>query len=955
MALNNVNTLVTLHDELEIYCNSHYQIQRFKFEFEEQLENFSTEGKEFPILYAVPQSFGKDGMTDIHTIRIYVLSRLNRDRDNTLDNVNDTSLILNDTIKYWNSSNRNSDILLTNDPIGTPVNNSQLDYLQGYYADFDFELKSYSRCDIPIPDGVPRVGASGSSYIEPFLTCSSLGDCVTFTNNIDNLQNQINNLDGEKWTLDVDLDGTELDFTRNDGSTYSVDLQPLIDQLETDVLTNSNDISTNTNDISNLELDLSGATSSILTNSNDISTNQTNIGNNLSLINTNITNIGTNETDISNLVIDVSDNLSLINTNITDINNLELNLLNYLPLSGGTITGDLSIGGNLEVLGSATTIDTETIQAKDNNFTLNYGGTHLSADGGGITIEDGVANGSDSSWLINSDGNWYTNQSVGIGTSTPRDKFDVTTTGTENILLGTGGSGVARAFLMLQPSLSKFTFNNTNGDRGFEMRTNSGSVNGSVGSTFNSIAGPFSMGVNSGSQDLVIDSAGLVGVGTTSPNSPLEIKSSAGEKLRLTDSDAGTPANYMSFYDSDGRTGGLGAISSGTDNINLWNETSTGAFTISTDGTNNPRLYIESGGRVGIGTDTPSTELQVLSDSFIVADFTRTTSLNPSIRLSNVDDGGLMNIGAISNGDGYINTTSGRLGVNNTTPTEALDIVGNIKGSAEMNINDLLVVSSNSVYNSGPGGILTSTFFGINSGLVNTGVDNAGFGYNSLWRVTTGFRNVAVGKDALYRNTTGSSNFGLGWRAGGGITTGNDNVLIGTSANEVGNPTRNIGIGRISLFTNNGDRHIAIGFQAGRFAGTGSTAFSQGSDCIFIGDTTRASGINVENEIAIGKDAIGRGSNTTTLGNDDTTETHLRGELHVDIERWTIDLMAATTKVIYASESLSITLVEDIVNAPTTTILLNGSAYTLGDPIVSGDKIDIIVSTTSVIKLKIEK
>ena len=172
MALNNVNTLVTLHDELEIYCNSHYQIQRFKFEFEEQLENFSTEGKEFPILYAVPQSFGKGGMTDIHTIRIYVLSRLNRDRDNTLDNVNDTSLILNDTIKYWNSSNRNSDILLTNDPVGTPVNNSQLDYLQGYYADFDFELKSYSRCDIPIPAGVPRVGASGSSYIEPFLTCS---------------------------------------------------------------------------------------------------------------------------------------------------------------------------------------------------------------------------------------------------------------------------------------------------------------------------------------------------------------------------------------------------------------------------------------------------------------------------------------------------------------------------------------------------------------------------------------------------------------------------------------------------------------------------------------------------------------------------------------------------------------------------------------------------------------
>ena len=85
------------------------------------------------------------------------------------------------------------------------------------------------------------------------------------------------------------------------------------------------------------------------------------------------------------------------------------------------------------------------------------------------------------------------------------------------------------------------------------------------------------------------------------------------------------------------------------------------------------------------------------------------------------------------------------------------------------------------------------------------------------------------------------------------------------------------------------------------------------------------------------------------------TKLDVDGEITVGIERWIIDLMSATTKVIYASESLSITLVEDIVNAPTTTILLNGSAYTLGGAIVSGDRIDIIVSTASVIKLKIEK
>lgn len=90
------------------------------------------------------------------------------------------------------------------------------------------------------------------------------------------------------------------------------------------------------------------------------------------------------------------------------------------------------------------------------------------------------------------------------------------------------------------------------------------------------------------------------------------------------------------------------------------------------------------------------------------------------------------------------------------------------------------------------------------------------------------------------------------------------------------------------------------------------------------------------------------------LHNDDvkvsvTTE----GELYTQIERWTIDLMDSLSTTIYASESLSITIIENIVNSPTTTIEVNDVVYILGDPIVSGDKIDIIVDVASVIKLKI--
>jgi hypothetical protein len=85
------------------------------------------------------------------------------------------------------------------------------------------------------------------------------------------------------------------------------------------------------------------------------------------------------------------------------------------------------------------------------------------------------------------------------------------------------------------------------------------------------------------------------------------------------------------------------------------------------------------------------------------------------------------------------------------------------------------------------------------------------------------------------------------------------------------------------------------------------------------------------------------------------TKLDVDGEITTSIERWTIDLTDALTYTIYATEALSITVIQNIVGTPTTTLTLNGSAYTLGDPIVSGDEIGITVDVASVIKLKIEK
>ena len=53
---------------------------------------------------------------------------------------------------------------------------------------------------------------------------------------------------------------------------------------------------------------------------------------------------------------------------------------------------------------------------------------------------------------------------------------------------------------------------------------------------------------------------------------------------------------------------------------------------------------------------------------------------------------------------------------------------------------------------------------------------------------------------------------------------------------------------------------------------------------IFIGYDSDASNVNTSstNQIVIGADALGNGNNTTTIGNDDITQTYLKGKINVD-------------------------------------------------------------------------
>ena len=62
-----------------------------------------------------------------------------------------------------------------------------------------------------------------------------------------------------------------------------------------------------------------------------------------------------------------------------------------------------------ETISNNTHLETQTILAEDNNIELNYNGTKESAIGGGITVIDGISKGKPSLIVIDSEGNWITN------------------------------------------------------------------------------------------------------------------------------------------------------------------------------------------------------------------------------------------------------------------------------------------------------------------------------------------------------------------------------------------------------------------------------------------------------------------------------------------------------------------------------------------------------------------
>ena len=144
-------------------------------------------------------------------------------------------------------------------------------------------------------------------------------------------------------------------------------------------------------------------------------------------------------------------------------------------------------------------------------------------------------------------------------------------------------------------------------------------------------------------------------------------------------------------------------------------------------------------------------------------------------------------------------------------------------------------------------------------------------GYLAGTNATTATVLTLIGSQAG-QNLTAGNNTLIGSTAGLNITTGNYNTIVGGNTRMGSTSSYNVVMGEGAAFGTTGNSNILLGFYTGR--GNANIDSS-----ILIGYNAQPNATGQSNQIVIGYNVTGLGSNTTLIGNGSTTLTRLYGNL----------------------------------------------------------------------------
>jgi hypothetical protein len=366
----------------------------------------------------------------------------------------------------------------------------------------------------------------------------------------------------------------------------------------------------------------------------------------------------------------------------------------------------------------------------------------------------------------------------------------------------------------------------------------------------------------------------------------------AGTAYGLYATATGADNNYAIVVPSGGGSVGVGTVSP----TNLFSVGSSSQFQVD----NNGDFLTTSGattGNAGLITANSATSGNILSlTSSSAAATTGQKGLNVALTgaltgaqttyggyFSNTRTGAsAVNVGLYSTASGATGGNyaaifdQGNVGIGTATPQAQLEITGNFRIADQQTDTN---ASNGIIYKDGtpfihnyrhptgggarPNG--SNTFVGLSAGNLTMGStatatyqasNNSGFGVQVLNSDTTGYYNSGFGVQALTTNTTGYSNSAFGMYALKLNDTGYSNSAFGIYALE-----RNT----------SGYYNAALGYFAGGVIADGSTSNQTSNTSVYLGASTKALADGDTNEIVLGYNTTGFGSNTAAYGNSSIT------------------------------------------------------------------------------------